>query len=196
MALLTKMVFEKWESKFVCTSFEFVVIFNASSVQFLASERFPSSLWHYSTTKPLLFTLISKLHWTLILFQRTNLGFWCEVWTSNYCMSNVLKKKNPWKWTHRAELKMAAKKEHFFDYINAWNIKVCHFKIIIFLMLMMNVFLELPWRCTAAQSWRHPDWVPLPSKQIEQTAHSVCKDKNRITAGESHIVHKLCFTIF
>lgn len=75
MVLLTKMVFVKWQSKFVCTSFEFVVIFNASSVQFLASERFPSSLWHYSTTKLLMFTLVSKLDCTLVLFQRTNLGF-------------------------------------------------------------------------------------------------------------------------
>lgn len=61
MALLTKIVLVNWESKFVRMSFEFVVIFNASAVQFLASERFPSSLWHYSTTMPSMFTLITKL---------------------------------------------------------------------------------------------------------------------------------------
>lgn len=55
------MVFVKWESKFVRMSFEFGVIFSASSAQFRASERFPSSLWHYSTTKSPVFSLISKL---------------------------------------------------------------------------------------------------------------------------------------
>lgn len=84
--LLTKTVFVKWQSKFVCTSFEFVVIFNASSVQFLASERFPSSLWHYSTTKLLMFTLVSKLDCTLVLFQRTNLGL---VWSLNFKLLHV-----------------------------------------------------------------------------------------------------------
>lgn len=109
MALLTKMVLVKWESKFVRASFEFVVVFKASSVQFLASERFPSSLWHYSTTTSSLFTLISKLLRNILSSAQLYSGAVSKnksrllMWSLNFKppRDKCTLRKSPWKWTQQ-----------------------------------------------------------------------------------------------